>query len=231
VEKVAAEPSAPRVAVVCQNAQMAARLVQQLRSVGITAVDVRPSVLGMVEPAAFDVCVLGEPIPQSLQSSLRLGSKQQVTVMVVTASQQPETRAQWIEKGADDCISAPTNALELAARARALWRRAQHPSKTGHLLSFGRLVVDVAGRDAYLNGKRLELTSIEFDLLASFAQRAEQILSREQLLELTKGASDDNFDRCIDVQVSRLRAKLGDDPRNPHWIKTVRGKGYLLHGS
>jgi DNA-binding response OmpR family regulator len=81
---------------------------------------------------------------------------------------------------------------------------------------------------ATLGDRPLPLTTIEFALLRVLAERAGRVLSREQLLELVHGSSDDAFDRSIDVHVSRLRHKLGDDPRNPRLLKTVRGVGYVL---
>ena len=81
---------------------------------------------------------------------------------------------------------------------------------------------------ATLAGKALALTTFEFALLRVLAERAGRVLSRDQLLELLHGSADEAFDRSIDVHVSRLRSKLGDDPRNPHRLKTVRGVGYVL---
>jgi DNA-binding response OmpR family regulator len=81
-----------------------------------------------------------------------------------------------------------------------------------------------------LDGRELPLTGYEFDLLRALAERAGRILSREQLMELAKGSAEEAFDRSIDVHVSRLRQKLGDDPKRPRLIKTVRGAGYLLAG-
>ena len=86
--------------------------------------------------------------------------------------------------------------------------------------------MDPSTRRAHLNGDELELTSYEFDLLYVLAERAGRVLSREQLMELAKGNAEESFDRSIDVHISRLRAKLGDNPKKPTRIKTVRGVGY-----
>jgi DNA-binding response OmpR family regulator len=94
----------------------------------------------------------------------------------------------------------------------------------------GGLELDPAARRAVLDGRELALTGYEFDLLRALAERAGRILSREQLMELAKGSAEEAFDRSIDVHVSRLRQKLGDDPKRPRLIKTVRGAGYLLAG-
>jgi DNA-binding response OmpR family regulator len=92
----------------------------------------------------------------------------------------------------------------------------------------GDLVVDCATVTATLAGKRLALTTSEFDLLRVLAERSGRVLSREQLLNFVQGSPDDAFDRSIDVLVSRLRAKLESNPRQPRYLKTVRGAGYIL---
>jgi two-component system response regulator RstA len=95
----------------------------------------------------------------------------------------------------------------------------------------GNLELRPCEREAYLRGRRLKLTSLEYDLVEIFVRSAGQVLSRERLLELTRGAADESFDRAIDVQISRLRNKLGDDPRAPELLKTVRGRGYVLRAT
>ena len=95
-------------------------------------------------------------------------------------------------------------------------------------LRVGRLLLDPASQRATLDGRVLNLTSYEFALLRVLAENAGRVLSRERLLDLAKGNADEAFDRSIDVRISRLRQKLGDDPRHPLLLKTVRGSGYLL---
>ena len=99
------------------------------------------------------------------------------------------------------------------------------------LISVGQLVLDPGKMTVTLAGKAIEVTAYEFSILRALAQRPGKVLSREQLLDLAKGSADLSFDRSIDVHVSRLRAKLGDDSRNPKILKTVRGAGYMLAGS
>jgi DNA-binding response OmpR family regulator len=98
-------------------------------------------------------------------------------------------------------------------------------------ITVGGLVLDPAKMSVVLDGKSIEgVTAYEFSILRALAQRPGKVLSREQLLDLAKGSADLSFDRSIDVHVSRLRAKLGDDSRNPKILKTVRGAGYMLAG-
>ena len=95
-------------------------------------------------------------------------------------------------------------------------------------LEFGDLVVDAAMREAWLKGENIELTSAEFDLLWLLSSNAGRVLSREEIFEKLRGIEYDGQDRSIDVRVSRIRPKIGDDPMHPRMIKTVRSKGYLF---
>src|SRR6185312_11800639 len=95
-------------------------------------------------------------------------------------------------------------------------------------LEVGDLVVDATTMTSTMRGQRLALTTYEFALLKALAERAGRVLGREQLLEIVRGSADDAFDRSVDVHVSRLRHKLEEDPRNPRFLKTIRGVGYML---
>jgi DNA-binding response OmpR family regulator len=148
---------------------------------------------------------------------------------MVTARTEEADRVLGLEGGADDYVSKPFSSRELLARIRAQARRAR--GKAGPALQrveVGDIVVDAARMTATLAGTPLPLTTFEFALLRVLAERAGRVLSREQLLELLHGSADEAFDRSIDVHVSRLRQKLGDDPRSPRLLKTVRGVGYVL---
>jgi len=92
----------------------------------------------------------------------------------------------------------------------------------------GRLILDLASLSAALDGHPLGLTAYEFALLRALAEQAGRVLSRERLLDLARGNAEEAFDRSIDVRISRLRQKLGDDPRSPRLLKTIRGYGYML---
>jgi DNA-binding response OmpR family regulator len=134
-----------------------------------------------------------------------------------------------LEGGADDYIAKPFSSRELLARVRAHARRAR--GRVGPAIGrvvAGRLIVDPVARAASFDGAQLHLTTYEFDLLRAFAERAGRVLTREQLVDCVRGSADEAFDRSIDVHVSHLRRKLGDDPKNPRIIKTVRGVGYLF---
>jgi DNA-binding response OmpR family regulator len=154
-----------------------------------------------------------------------------VPIIAITARGEEADRVLGLELGADDYVLKPFSMRELLARMHAVVRRARRllgPSPRTQALRVGRLTIDVKARRALLEDREIPLTSHEFSLLRVLAERAGAVLSREQLMDLATNNADEAFDRSIDVHVSRLRHKLGDDPKRPRLIKTVRGAGYLL---
>src|SRR5450432_2225738 len=134
-----------------------------------------------------------------------------------------------VELGADDYVTKPFSARELLARIQAVVRRAEgRAGPRAREVRVGRVVVDSGSLRATLDGQILALTSYEFALLRALAENAGKVLTRERLLDLAKGNAEEAFDRSVDVRISRLRQKLGDDPRHPRLLKTVRGSGYML---
>jgi two-component system, OmpR family, response regulator len=178
-----------------------------------------------------DVVLLDLMLPgaDGTQVCRMLRERVDVPIIMVTARNEEADRVIGLEGGADDYVVKPFSSRELLARIRAQSRRAS--GKAGPpaaRVSVGELVVDAATMSATLRGQPLTLTTFEFSLLRALAERAGRVLAREQLLSLLHGSADEAFDRSIDVHISRLRHKLGDDPRNPHILKTVRGVGYML---
>jgi len=147
-------------------------------------------------------------------------------VIMLTAKGEDVDKVVGLEVGADDYLAKPFNPRELLARIRAVLRRTS-PVATPPRLRVGRLELDFAAREVTVNGKRRVLTHHEFELLATLARAAGRVLSREQILEALKGQAE-AFDRSIDVHIAKLRAKLETDPKEPRYIKTVRGVGYML---
>lgn len=179
----------------------------------------------------FDVVLLDLMLPglDGLAVCRELRARTDVPIIVLTARGEEADRVMGLELGADDYLGKPFSPRELLARIRALLRRvrgqAGPPTRT---LRVGSLVVDPSAHRATLQGRELELTSYEFTLLRVLAERPGRVLSREQLLDMAKGSAEESFDRSIDVHVSHLRQKLGDDARRPRLLKTIRGVGYML---
>lgn len=179
----------------------------------------------------YDVILLDLMLPGrgGLEVCRELRARSDVPVIILTARGEEADRILGLELGADDYLPKPFSPRELLARIRAVVRRARGQAGPAlRLIEVGELRIDPASRSARMGGVELELTSYEFTLLHVLAERAGRVLSREQLLDLAKGSAEESFDRSIDVHVSRLRQKLGDDARSPRWLKTVRGVGYLF---
>ncbi|MFY8154940.1 MAG: winged helix-turn-helix domain-containing protein, partial [Hyphomicrobiales bacterium] len=134
-----------------------------------------------------------------------------------------------LEIGADDYLPKPFNPRELLARLKAiLRRRTGSASTTEAVLQFGRLEIDPGSRIVRVDGEERALTSYQFDLLLTLARHAGRVMNREKLMDLVKGEELEAFDRSIDVHVSRIRAAIEADPKNPRRILTVRGAGYVF---
>ncbi|SDM27634.1 two-component system, OmpR family, response regulator RstA [Franzmannia pantelleriensis] len=150
-------------------------------------------------------------------------------ILMLTARTDDMDQVLGLEMGADDYVPKPVQPRVLLARMRALMRRTDSGESSGDArLTFNNLVVDSATREAWLEGDRIDLTSAEFDLLWLLASHAGRVLTREEIFSELRGIKYDGQDRSIDVRVSRIRPKIGDDPNHPHRIKTVRSKGYLF---
>lgn len=150
-------------------------------------------------------------------------------IMMLTARSDDMDQVLGLEMGADDYVSKPVQPRVLLARMRALLRRTDIiEAEGGGRLAFSNLDIDSATREAWLSGERIDLTSAEFDLLWLLASNAGRVLTREEIFSQLRGIRYDGQDRSIDVRVSRIRPKIGDDPNQPHRIKTVRSKGYLF---
>jgi two-component system response regulator RstA len=156
-------------------------------------------------------------------------------ILMLTARTEDLDQVLGLEMGADDYVAKPVRPRVLLARIRALLRRVTDDSGedvavsgSENRLTFGNLVVDSAMREAWLEGQSIDLTSAEFDLLWLLSSCAGKVLTREEIFNQLRGIEYDGQDRSIDVRVSRIRPKVGDDPMNPKRIKTVRSKGYLF---
>jgi len=158
-------------------------------------------------------------------------------IIMLTARTDDLDQVLGLEMGADDYISKPVQPRVLLARIRAMLRRVTESGQSGGdeatgeepvRLQFNDLIVDRSMREAWLDDQSIDLTSAEFDLLWLLASNAGRVLSREEIFTALRGIEYDGQDRSIDVRVSRIRPKIGDDPIHPRRIKTVRSKGYLF---
>ncbi len=153
-----------------------------------------------------------------------------VPIVMLTARGDVTDRIVGLELGADDYLPKPFEPRELVARLQAVLRRGTADTEPRGVVRIGTLEVQWEARAARLEGRPLELTTAEFTLLALFVRSRGRVLTRDRILEATRGLDWEAYDRSIDVLVSRLRQKLGDDPRRPAFIKTMRGVGYRFIG-
>lgn len=178
-----------------------------------------------------DIIILDLMLPgdDGLTLARRLRQKTQVPIIMLSARGDEIDRIVGLEVGADDYLAKPFNPRELLARIRAVLRRPSeaNDSSSGQI-SFGPYRLDVASRRLTRNGENLPLTGSEFDLLRIFTEHPNRVLDRDRLLDLLKGYERNPFDRSIDVQVARLRAKIEPDKKDPCYIRTVWGRGYIF---
>ncbi|MGS0743126.1 response regulator [Glaciimonas sp. GG7] len=157
-----------------------------------------------------------------------------VPVIMLTARGEPLDRILGLEMGADDYLSKPFEPRELFARIRSVLRRTQAlppnmATSAAQHIQFAGMTLDLIARHLInRDGVVVALSGAEYRILKVFLDHPNRILNRDQLLELTQGREADPFDRSVDIQISRLRQKLGDDARTPSIIKTVRNEGYVL---
>lgn len=189
-----------------------------------------------LEQAQIDLIVLDLNLPgdDGLTLCRNLRAKSQLPVIMLTARNEPLDRILGLEMGADDYLPKPFEPRELLARIRSVLRRSHalppsHGDQRVQRLLFAGWTLDLTARHL-LSPQQLVvmLSGAEFRLLKIFLEHPNRILNRDQLLNLTQGRDADPFDRSIDIQISRLRQKLGEDARSPQIIKTVRNGGYVL---
>jgi two-component system phosphate regulon response regulator OmpR len=153
----------------------------------------------------------------------------QVPIIMLTARGEITDRVVGLELGADDYLPKPFDPRELVARIQSVLRRTRE-TPTAETVVFKGLEIDFRRRIVRLDGVEIDLSTTEFETLKVFTQHPGQVLSRDQLMDKMRGVEWAAFDRSIDVLVSRLRQKLGDDPKNPRFFKTVWGAGYAFVG-
>jgi two-component system OmpR family response regulator len=188
---------------------------------------------GPVDLVVLDLMLPGD---DGLTLCRELRGRSAIPIIILTAMGDETDRIVGLEMGADDYLAKPFNPRELLARIRAVLRRvampadgsAAAPRTGGRILRFAGWTIDLVRRELHSpDGVLVELTAGEYDLLTAFAEHPQRVLSRDQLLDITRSRSAAAFDRTIDVQVSRLRRKI-ENGGDPPMIKTVRGAGYVF---
>lgn len=177
----------------------------------------------------FDLVVLDLMLPKLSGERVcrAIRDTSDVPIIMLTAKGEVEDRIIGLELGADDYLIKPFSPRELVARVRALLRRSHIDSEPQReVLNFGDLVIDVSGHKVLVNDSEVDLTASEFKLLTTLARYPGRVYTRMELVEKVLGYDFEGYERTIDSHVKNLRAKLGDDPKNPKWLYTVHGVGY-----
>lgn len=187
--------------------------------------------LRLLKSDAPDIVILDVMLPDmdGFAVCRRIRETSRVPIVMLTARGDVMDRIVGLELGADDYLPKPFEPRELVARIQAVLRRGK-PAEPDDLLRVGPLELNWTARAVRLDGKELVLTAAEFDLLGLLVRNRGRVLTRDRILDETKGLDWESYDRSIDVLVSRLRQKLGDNAKRPAFIRTIRGTGYCFIG-
>ena len=220
-----------RVLLVEDDARLAGMVADYLGEAGI-----RSAIAGtgreaqrLLKRDAFDAVILDLMLPDTdgLDLCKRIRAESTIPLLMLTARGDPLDRVVGLELGADDYLPKPFEPRELLARLRAILRRSRDTAPAD-VLRFGRLEIDRAARQVRIDDREKPLTGFQYTLLLALAERPGRVLSRDALMDLTRGSALEEFDRSIDVHISRIRAAIEDDPKKPRRILTVRGAGYVF---
>ncbi len=196
--------------------------------------------LEMVRAGEYHAAILDVMMPEmdGFEVLKQLRKESDIPVLMLSARGDETDRIVGLEMGADDYLPKTFSSRELLARLRAVTRRHQLVEEQAkasadaiaddELLVFAELRIEQGSRTVRLNEETLNLTPVEYDLLTTLAHSAGRVLSRDQLLDAVAGRNYEVFDRSIDVHISSLRKKLGENPRSPRFIRTIRTAGYMF---
>ena len=224
-----------RVLIIDDDETLSAMLEEYLSGHGLEVESRARADLGLeaVETNRFDAVILDVMLPDldGFEVCRRIRERSAIPVVMLTARGDETDRIVGLEIGADDYLAKPFSPRELLARIRAVLRRTQvtdESAKPKDRLRFGRLEILRDAREVLLDGERCALTSHQFALLCLLAENAGRVLSRDQIMQGLRGHALEAFDRSIDNHVSRIRAAIEDDPKQPRRLLTVRGAGYVF---
>nr|WP_295465577.1 response regulator transcription factor [Mesorhizobium sp.] len=222
---------ADEILIIDDDARLAAMLSDYLSANGFTVATAGSGRSGVEalrrRPPAAVILDVMLPDIDGFETCRQIRAFSDVPVLMLTAKGEETDRIVGLELGADDYLPKPFNPRELLARLKAILRR-RGAADNHRVLRFGRLEIDPGSRTVRIDGAERSLTSHQFDLLVALAENAGRTLSREQLMDMVKGEELEAFDRSIDVHVSRIRAAIETDPKNPRRLITVRGAGYVF---
>ena len=223
---------AAEILIIDDDTRLSAMLADYLTSAGFQVRTAATGNSGLQEIARRppDAVILDVMLPDfdGFEICRRIRATSGLPILMLTARGDETDRIVGLEIGADDYLTKPFSPRELSARLKAILRRTQPSHVESDILRFGRLEIDRSRRVAELDGNECGLTGYQFQLLLVLAENAGRVLSRERLMELTKGDELEAFDRSIDVHVSRIRAAIEADPKHPRRILTLRGAGYIF---
>jgi len=237
----------PRLLVIDDDRKLCRLIAEYLDPLGyrVSYVHTGPEGVARASQEPWGAVILDLMLPgmDGFEVLKRIRAASDVPVLMLTARGDEADRIVGLEIGADDYLPKTFSTRELLARLRAVMRRARRPAGAAtaqesaapgdgpaalKVITVGELAVCPDNRTASLAGVPLALTPVEFDLLLSLARARGRVKSREQLVDEIRDRNYDVFDRSVDVHISALRKKLGDDPRQPRFIRTLRSAGYLL---
>ena len=188
---------------------------------------IRDAVAAYLERENYWVTAVGDGQEALEEFSKHHFDNSDTPIIMLTAKGEVEDRIIGLELGADDYLIKPFSPRELVARVRALLRRVHSESEPQReVLEFGELTIDISGHKILVSGEEVDLTASEFKLLTTLCRYPGRVYSRMELVEKVLGYDFEGYERTIDSHVKNLRAKIGDNPRNPKWLHTVHGVGY-----
>ncbi len=222
-----------RLLMIEDDRSLATMVAEYLAAAGMTVTARATATDGLrtLRQGGFDAVILDVMLPDQdgFEVCRRLRAESDIPILMLTARGEETDRILGLELGADDYLPKPFNPRELLARLRAILRRREAGGgRPGAVLRFGHLEIDRDGRAVRVDGEERLLTSHQFDLLWILASNAGRVMSRDALMDKLKGEELEAFDRSLDVHVSRIRAVIEDDPKQPRRILTVRGVGYVF---
>jgi len=229
---ITSAPPGPRVLIIDDDERLNAVLTEYLGQFGFSVRAATHPEAGLrslkLDPP--DLLILDVMLPgmDGLAVCKKIRESSRVPIIMLTARGDVSDRIVGLELGADDYLSKPFEPRELVARMQAVLRRGTQDE--AEIIHAGPLEVNWTTRSALLNGRALELTTAEFELLGFLVRNRGKVLSRDRIISGTHGINWEAFDRSIDVLISRLRQKLGDDHKRPAFIRTVWGVGYSFIG-